>query len=99
MSTFRGQRVVAQIDIGGVPWDGSVQKPLLDILSEPSSENPEVTFYGLAKPGTATSTNEWQIFALEKGSGLKKRYAEGSADFSFIWDNREIYSYVDIPTT
>lgn len=50
------------------------------------------TYVGYATPGTPTSSASWRIKRLTNASG-NVEYAEGSADFVNIWNNRVSLSY------
>jgi len=52
--------------------------------------DPANIYVGEASPGTSTASAHWRIFKVTS-SGLA--YADGSADFSFIWNNRTSYTY------
>jgi len=53
-----------------------------------------VTYIGKAAPGVAASAAEWQIQRLtEGGTTTDLEWADGSADYKFIWDDREALSY------
>lgn len=53
-------------------------------------------YLGSAKPGTATSASLWSIkqFSYDaSGDVTAIKYASGSGNATFIWDNRTGYSY------
>lgn len=52
-----------------------------------------ITYVGNAAPGSLTSDAVWQIKRLDSTSGLVVEYADGTADFDNIWDDRAILSY------
>lgn len=55
-----------------------------------------ITYYGLASPGTATSSAKWRILRKQVvGNITKYRYANASAEFDQIWDNRASLDYTD----
>ena len=58
-------------------------------------------YIGFATAGSATSSAVWQIYKLEydsSGRVLSRRYADGTDDFTKIWDSasRTGYNYTDI---
>ena len=55
--------------------------------------NPE--FVGTAPPGAATSAPRWRIQKLiYSGSNVVSvRFADGTAGFGKVWDNRASYTY------
>lgn len=56
----------------------------------------EGTYYyiGEADPGTATTEAKWRIKRIEEiGDDYNILWAEGSAEFDKIWDNRLTFSY------
>ena len=52
-----------------------------------------ITYVGNAVPGSITSDPVWQIKRLNSAAGLIVEYANGSAAFTEIWDNRAALSY------
>lgn len=56
-------------------------------------------YIGLAVPGATSSTAAWRIQRIEfvddgqGGEDVNKRWANGDATFSHIWDNRASLSY------
>lgn len=57
-------------------------------------------YVGFALPGSATSAAVWQIYKLSydvtSGGVAKRRYAEGTDDFTHIMDNYASLNYTDI---
>lgn len=52
------------------------------------------TYIGEAVPGTATTASTWRIKRVEQvGADINILWANGSADFNKVWDNRLTYSY------
>jgi len=53
-------------------------------------------YKGEALPGTLDSAPNWRISKVEilSDGDVITTWASGSADFSFIWDNRAGYTYV-----
>lgn len=58
----------------------------------------DAIYIGMAFPGATTNTAVWQIKKLEYTSGnmTTLRYAGGTDDFIWIWDNRALLNYMDI---
>jgi hypothetical protein len=58
--------------------------------------DPLTMYVGEALPGTATSSPTWRIKKITEISGgdISVLWADGSADFSRIWDNRATLNYV-----
>lgn len=55
-----------------------------------------VEYVGYARPGTATDVAKWQILKYTyDGAGLvtSQLFAQGSHDYSYVWDNRATYDY------
>lgn len=52
-------------------------------------------FIGYAKPGTANSADQWLIQQLTWSGGnmVTLRFAGGSLDFGFVWNDRASYTY------
>jgi len=53
-------------------------------------------YVGFADPGTSTSSASWLIMKLfydANGNMTAKKYANGTATFDKVWDNRTSYSY------
>jgi len=76
--------------------DGSIpvtHKGTYDCLIKVNSGDSNITYFGKAVPGTATSAASWQIKEVDTTSGSEIRYADGDANFDNIWDNRESLSY------
>ncbi len=57
-------------------------------------------YVGIAIPGSLTSASAWSIYKLEydgtSGGVAKKRFADGTDEFSKIWDSKTSYTYRDI---
>lgn len=58
-------------------------------------EEPPLTYIGEALPGTANSAATWRIFRLDETNDpdLEIRWADGTADFDKVWDDRASYTY------
>ncbi len=53
-----------------------------------------VNYVGIAKVGTLDADSIWQIKRITvSGTVTKIEYAQGNAEFKFVWDNRLSYSY------
>ncbi len=97
------------IDVQLWGWDSGALAPVKVVVNPNGSlsastltqrsdydANGNMIYYGLALPGSATSSAVWQIRRLDySGTGnlLDELYAVGSASFSNIWDNRASLSY------
>lgn len=55
----------------------------------------EYEYFGRALPGSPADSPVWQITRLHSpaAGGLRKSYADGSAVYSKVWDQRATYSY------
>ena len=53
----------------------------------------DVSYYGYALPGTATSASSWKIKKVDQLSGELVHWANGTADFDKVWDSYLSYSY------
>jgi len=52
------------------------------------------TYVGEAEPGSAQSGSIWRIKRItETGEDLEIVWANGSAEFDKVWDDRASYSY------
>ena len=59
-------------------------------------ENGNVLYKGEADPGSSTSDSVWRIEKYDydaNGNLIAVLFAEGTADFDKVWDNRETYNY------
>lgn len=56
------------------------------------ASNASVSFYGFAKPGTNATLPNWRIIR-EDHAGTFTDFPDGSTEFEFIWDNRELETY------
>ncbi|GAB6161903.1 hypothetical protein JCM12298_10620 [Desulfothermus naphthae] len=59
--------------------------------------NGNVIYKGEADPGSSTSDPVWKIEKYEydaNGNLIAVLFAEGTADFDKVWDNRESYNYL-----
>jgi len=56
-------------------------------------------YVGIATPGSALTASVWSIYRLTydvtSGGVATKRYADGTDDFTKIWNSRTSYSYTD----
>lgn len=55
-----------------------------------------VIYYGLAAPGVSTASASWQIrkeILDSQGRTTSITFANGTSDYTAIWDNRETYTY------
>jgi hypothetical protein len=53
----------------------------------------DVTYIGKASIASTTSDAVWQIAKLDTSSGLVKTWADGSASFTQVWDDRTTITY------
>jgi hypothetical protein len=92
-STLKDHIIEHEI-LGITSGEGADEVAKLDVLLD---EDGDLTYVGEATPGTATSAASWRIFRMdESASGdeeLLKRYADGVATFTKIWDDRATYGY------
>jgi hypothetical protein len=91
-SRFKGTRVFPLL-ANGTPWNGDITFPQTIVYSDVDSNDSNITYYGFAAVGTATSASTWRIFRLDKTSGLTKLYADGVTTFTKEYDERENYNY------
>ncbi len=92
--------VVVPVDVSGTPL-GTLTNPLqaqdagnwTQLLDYDADGN--VIYHGKAIPGTASSAAAWQIkkFAYTAGNLTAITFANGSADYSAVWDDRASLSY------
>ena len=77
----------------GPPGPAGDEEMPYDVLVDEINDEGDL-YVGRADPGSATSASVWQIYFLDNiGVDLSKRYADGSAEFNKVWDNRSSYSY------
>jgi hypothetical protein len=74
---------------GGITTEGNYTKA----FSEDAEGNME--YIGTAQIGTSESEEGWQIKKLVRtgGSLTAIRWADGTDEFTKVWDDRETYSY------
>jgi hypothetical protein len=69
-----------------------VEEEVLDI--EVDEASPTVTYVGQATPGTAKSAALWRIKRITtSGSQVSIDWANGSAAFENVWNNRVALTY------
>ncbi len=72
------------------------QSQELTVLIDAAQSVPtNITYIGKAKLGTSTATAGWQILRIEiSNDGLTKvQYANNSARYNSVWDDRETLTY------
>ena len=53
-----------------------------------------LTFIGRARPGTSQALPAWQIMRFNVvGTLTSIEFANGSAEYSFVWNDRASFSY------
>lgn len=61
------------------------------------SSTQDTEYIGIAASGVSTSTEQWQIKEIVYDSEDKKplsiKYAGGSADYAYAWDDRTTLTY------
>lgn len=63
-------------------YDGvSLQRGLADSLAIKVTTDGDLTYIGLAAPGTAEATEKWQCFCVDSTTGVKVTYADGNSNF------------------
>lgn len=62
--------------------------------SQVDSGNANITYFGYAAIGTATSAAAWKIFKLDETTGTVKKWADGNNSYDNVFDNREALTYV-----
>ena len=65
----------------------------LAINIQVDSGDSNLTYVGLAQPGTITSAATWQVFRINETTGTIIKWADGNDSFDNIFDNRESLSY------
>lgn len=87
---------------------GELQElPLTDIVVGTEAEvkydslvdwiSDDVFYFGQAAPGTITSAATWRVqrVSIAPGDGdTDARWADGTADFIKIWDDRATFTYI-----
>jgi len=96
----RVQEAITYHSSSGGASVSSVSEILLAQLSEQNMDTlidtaGAFTYIGKATPGTAKATALWQIKRVEDlgGGDNDIRFADGTADFTKIWDDRATYAY------
>lgn len=59
-------------------------------------EGSDIIFIGIAHPGSKESAAVWQIqqMAYDANSNvISRKWADGSSEFKFIWNNRIKFTY------
>lgn len=80
------------IGVPGPPTPVIPEEEMLDTEIDQSIVG--VTYIGQAQPGTAKSAAAWRIKRVtESGAETSVDWAEGSAEFTHIWDDRAALSY------
>jgi hypothetical protein len=74
--------------------DVSLGAPV-DYIQEYDEVSSVLAYAGKALPGSATSSDVWQVKELTftAGGDISIRLADGNASFDNIWDNRGSLSY------
>lgn len=55
---------------------------------------PNMTFIGIAEPGSASSSEVWKILLIDKTTSVTRvRYASSNSKFDKKWDDRVGYTY------
>lgn len=81
------KRVIPVDPFGGILTDGN-----FTVYIDEASDT--VTYIGKAQIGTATSEAKWQIKKIySSGTDTSITWADGTDEFSKVWDNRSSYSY------
>jgi hypothetical protein len=81
--------VVKQYDPEDFPW--IVNQEALALQFD-SSASP-ILYLGQAQPGSSTSAALWQIMRIDTSSGVAITYANGSGDYTNIWNDRASLPY------
>ena len=65
-----------------IGYDGQeLQRMVADSLAIKTTVVGDVTYIGIAAPGTAQATAKWQCQKLDESSGLVLTWADGNGDF------------------
>ena len=72
--------------------------PELDYLAATlDGDDDHVEYVGYAEPGAASSAAKWQIrkitYKEDTDTIVSVKYADGSAAFDKVWDDRATYTY------
>ena len=57
------------------------------------TSTPSATYIGQADPGTDVATAGWRIKRILEGTGTSVDWADGTAAFDKVWDDRLAYTY------
>jgi len=67
----------------GLGYDGvSLQRLIADALAVKITVVGDITYVGLAAPGTAQATAKWQCKKIDETTGTVITWADGDADFN-----------------
>jgi hypothetical protein len=68
--------------------------PFYTLREEINSVDSDISYLGLATPGTADSAASWLIFEVtETDSSTTMKLADGDSSFNNVWDDRESLTY------
>jgi len=82
--------LISEIGIQGPPGEEDVAYD----LEVDDSSTPTRTYIGQAIPGTSVASPAWRIKLItESGAGTSINWADGTAAFSKVWDDRLDYTY------
>lgn len=74
------------------PFGGVVSQGNFTVMVDEVDAN--TTYIGMAQIGTATDAAGWQIKRISvSGTVTATQWADGTDEFTKVWDNRALYSY------
>lgn len=76
----------------GLQGPGSEEEVVYDLEIDDTS-TPNATYIGQADPGTDVATALWRIKRVLEGTGTSVNWADGTAAFDKVWDDRLTYTY------
>lgn len=81
--------------VGTVTISGTVTANPTYYITQYDDAGSSIIYIGKALPGSSTASASWQIQRMDESStpDFNVKFADGTAAFTKIWDNRATYSY------
>lgn len=77
-----------------LPITGSLTQTVTQYALKLDESASPVTYIGEAVPGSSAASAVWRIKKIDETSGLVITWADGSADFDQIWNDRSSLIYI-----
>lgn len=76
------ERALKALVVLGAGYDGvNSQLPIGESMATKITVSGDITYIGIAAPGTAQGTAKWQCKKVDSSSGVVITWADGNADF------------------